>query len=794
MLKRKQFHEMIKLRRATIICIALWLIVFLAATSFGLSNIHAPTPDEAHDIQQARLFYLQPSTFLNDQISASVNKNPLISFVLNRPLHVIYVSISMLIANMGSVSAYAVGAFEVSMLVFATYVCAEAISGSTKIALLSALLIGLNPVVFQVGIGILTDVSVALYLVIGYGFYAESFTWSNEGKVSKINPKSLALSGFTFAIALLVKSQTFLFFFALLVASFLFILFKSRKTLANGYTAFKILTGLVVTYLAIDLYFVLGIYYIKTLPGISVISKFLVNSFFENIYELVRPSAYALASGVLPLSSITPAYVAERLYIAILSPNYLTFAVFFLFFAGIVTIFALEKSQIRNHAIFTTTLFASPIVISLLRPTWELARGVIFLYPFIVIIAAYGFFKVIPRKNSPYFLALCISFIAFVFLSEYLLQLNSNPIPGGILGSAITLPTFLLLLPSLPIVFWKVLPLSLPNRRSISKSFKSKWKSFAIVTSKSQVMALMSIVILCFSSIFLTGYYTTISYRHQVSPAYDMAANWLDSHVSQGDVVMSNNFFLDYFMKDSTFLKTSFQTLPGDFNTFKDLEKNVTYLVLFTQGVNPLQWETNIPYGYLYAFTSSVNPPNGMMTVYQYPEDFPVVHIYAHIVDKPNKLILSNDLKGVPYWTSYSLEPNSGQVGTTTLSANITVNDSASGSLKMTVNAGTFRYSGISHVFEVSQNLSDYNYLSFSWFGQGTNNTFYIEARAPDSDNRFVLSFSDGNTGWNQLYFPFSNFLAFGNASWCDIKQISIFTDGKPETWYINGVFINRFP
>jgi hypothetical protein len=631
----------IRLKRATIICLVLWLIVFLAATSFSLLNIHAPTPDEANDIQQARLFSLQPSTFFNDQMDASVNKNAIVSLVLNRQLHVIYVSLSMLVSNMGSISAYAAGAFEVSMLVLATYACAETIFGNSKIALVSALIMGLNPVVFQVGIGVLTDVSVALYLIIGFVFYSKSFKWGDTGQVTKIDLKLFTISLLTFSIALLIKTQTFLFFFTFLAVNFLFILFKSRKTLAHGFTVFKYLTGLITIYLSIDLYFVLGTYFFKTLPGISMISRFLVTSFFENLYQLIQPSAYALASSVLPLSSITSTYIAERLYLSIFSPNYLTFAIFFLFFAGIVTILAVEKGQIRNYSIFLITLFASPIAISLLRPTWELARGVIFLYPFIIMIAVYGLFKAIPRKNLLCYLTLCIGFTVFVFSSEYFLVLNYRLIPGGILSAYITLPTFLLFLPSLPIIIWKLLSFNqtqqkftIYNVRSKFESLKLKWKKIRVNRICSRIYFLMvpvSIIVICSSSLFLTDYYTSISFRHQVSPAYEKAAFWLDSHVLQGDSIMSNNFFLNYFVNDSTLLKVSFNTIPGELDAFKEVGKNVTYIVLFTQEVNPSMWETNIPFGYKYAFTASVNPPNNMTTVYQYPDYSPIVRIYAHI-------------------------------------------------------------------------------------------------------------------------------------------------------------------
>ena len=629
-LKRRELNKSISIKRETVICIVLWALIFLAATSFALSNIHAPTPDEAYDIRQGRLFYLQPATYFSNQFEAAANKNPLVSFVLSRPIHVISVSLTMMVANVESIAAYALGAFEVSMLVFGAYGCAESISGNKKIALASAFIIALNPVIFQVGVGVLTDVSVALYILVGYVFYAKSLVWNSEGKITQISGKSLLVSGFAFLIAFLVKCPVLIFFFALLIVHLLYTLYKSRDVYKKGFNIFKVITCCIVVYLSIDAYYVLGTYYVQTLPGIAILRKVLFNSFFENIYQLFNPSAYTLASGVVPLLNATPSYVVERLYIAFLSPNYFTFALYFLFFAGLLTIFVAQKAPVKSHASFTLLLFLIPLLISLLRPTYELARGVIFLYPFIITVAACGFFNDLPKRRIAYFLVLSGGFIMFVLATEHFLLLDFHAITGGILGTTISPPTLLLLLPSLLVVIWKSTPSFFTGKIEITKLYKSKLRSLGVAVKKLHVFSWIIVAVLLFSSIYLTEYYTTVSYRHQLSPAYEKAAIWLNSHASQGEVVMSNTFFLDYFLNDATFLGVNVTTLPADFKDFQSQEENISYLVLFNPQVKPSQWEADIPYGYQYAFSSSMNPPNGMITGYRYPENNPIVQIYVH--------------------------------------------------------------------------------------------------------------------------------------------------------------------
>lgn len=789
---KKRLGEIVKVKRSTVVCIALWAIIFLSVTAFALSNIHAPTPDEAFDIEQARFFYLDPGNFLKTQIEASPNKNPLVSFLFSRPLHVISVSLTMLVADIGSVAGYVAGAFEVSMLVFAVFSCAKNICGDTKIGLVSALFIGLNPVLFHVGVGILTDVSVLLYILVAYNFYLESFVGDDEEKVRNLNPKSIIISGFVFLCAFMVKIPTTIFFFTALLLQFLFLLFKNRESFPNGYRLSKILVAIVLVYLCIDFYYVLGTYYLPNLPGISFLRRFLFASFFETMYRLVNPFVYAAGTGVTTLLNVNPSYLTERLYLTILSPHYFTFGVYFLFFVGLLSSLAIKTRQVKNHVNLILLLFFTfPLLVSLIRPSYELSRSAVFIYPFIVIVAAYGLCNQIPRNRVKHFLVLSVAYVFFVFLSEYLFQVDFQMIPGGILGTSVSPPTLWLLLPSLLVVLWKGIPFLSIEVSDISLVFRSRWKSFQITIKKSQLMASLIILLLVFSSVYLTQYYMTTTYRHEVSPVYVMAANWLGSHVSSGDVVMSNTYFLDYFLNDTMFLKTDVRVLPENRSDFESLKENVTYLVLFTKQVKPLQWWADLPRGSLYAFEASMNPPAGMVTVYEYPENNPIVRISAHLKETPNRIVLADDQQTF-FWIPYSAVENGGIVGSSILSADNSVKKSGNDSLRIEIPNGTFRYSGISHVYESMENWSKYDYLSFYWFGGNTGNTFYIEVRSPDSKNRFVTSIIDDFNGWKQLFLSLDDFSKIGNPSWTEVKELLMFTDGKSGTWHIDYLILDK--
>ena len=113
--------------------------------------------------------------------------------------------------------------------------------------------------------------------------------------------------------------------------------------------------------------------------------------------------------------------------------------------------------------------------------------------------------------------------------------------------------------------------------------------------------------VLVFSSFYVTDYYLSASYRHQVSPAYQKVADWLEMHASAGDKIMSNTYFIDYYVSDCALLSLNFTGLPPEYPMFLEVKNEARYLVIFSTQVKPSYWQADLPYGYQYAFSPSMN-------------------------------------------------------------------------------------------------------------------------------------------------------------------------------------------
>jgi hypothetical protein len=112
---------------------------------------------------------------------------------------------------------------------------------------------------------------------------------------------------------------------------------------------------------------------------------------------------------------------------------------------------------------------------------------------------------------------------------------------------------------------------------------------------------------------------------------------------------------------------------------------------------------------------------------------------------------------------------------------------SGSTSYKYQAVSGTKAWVNIQHAYSVAQDWSEYESITFYWYGQGTCSTFTLEIEAPTYSDRFTKSFKDDFTGWKKIEFTYSSFSQVGLPDWSKVKKILFVKGGNPEnSWFID--------
>lgn len=119
---------------------------------------------------------------------------------------------------------------------------------------------------------------------------------------------------------------------------------------------------------------------------------------------------------------------------------------------------------------------------------------------------------------------------------------------------------------------------------------------------------------------------------------------------------------------------------------------------------------------------------------------------------------------GLNFIVVYLSVENGGVVESSILIVDNTIKKSGNDSLRIEISNGTFRYSGISHVYESMENWSECDYLSFRWFGGNTGNPSWTEVKE-------LLMFTEGKSGMHASMGEQSRKLVEDKLSWDNIAK-----------------------
>lgn len=89
------------------------------------------------------------------------------------------------------------------------------------------------------------------------------------------------------------------------------------------------------------------------------------------------------------------------------------------------------------------------------------------------------------------------------------------------------------------------------------------------------------------------------------------------------------------------------------------------------------------------------------------------------------------------------------------------------------ITQGKYSRFNLIHNYDVNQNWSNYDFMTFYWLGNASQILVNIVVGSSYSDF-FVSSISDSFTGWQKIIIPLTNFQKIGSAQWGNLSFISI--------------------
>jgi hypothetical protein len=94
-----------------------------------------------------------------------------------------------------------------------------------------------------------------------------------------------------------------------------------------------------------------------------------------------------------------------------------------------------------------------------------------------------------------------------------------------------------------------------------------------------------------------------------------------------------------------------------------------------------------------------------------------------------------------------------------------------------------------------AQDLSEYDYISFYWYGQNTGATIILCVYAT-YPNRYEITFVDNFVGWKYEVFPLSEFVAYGSPSLNRVNQLQFYcsTQYTSGTWHVDMIELRSGP
>lgn len=110
----------------------------------------------------------------------------------------------------------------------------------------------------------------------------------------------------------------------------------------------------------------------------------------------------------------------------------------------------------------------------------------------------------------------------------------------------------------------------------------------------------------------------------------------------------------------------------------------------------------------------------------------------------------------------------------TTISEETTIVKKGSSSTKILVGAGAKATSGITYTFAANQDWSQYDYITFWWYGVSSGDICRLRLPSPNWGNFWVYTFIDNFSGWQRFIIPMERFaIGAGAPDWSDIDLIN---------------------
>ena len=386
-------------------------------------------------------------------------------------------------------------------------------------------------------------------------------------------------------------------------------------SIKKKWIALGTLIGLPSVYLTID--FIYN-YYTYVSPD-STIHKLLLPilpvSFLERFFTLFHTSAAFPVS----ISSISVLSLAQGMYLAILSPYLLTYAIIFLFFGGVISSIRRESRIKRfNLAMMMLILVVGGFLSSLLLESGEIPRADIFLYPYIICLAALGVYNVLKGRVIIW-LALCLVILGIIYYLETTMlnhggiPLSAVPAPDQTTSSLFSINLVL----GLGILVWKAIQGSLlgEHRPRIQRVMGTAGDR-RLGTSVIVVLGLIAIVSI-----------SQVSVLAQTSPylsesSFNPLQGWLNTNIKSGDTILTNGNRTLLALANDSLLQLVHQdrvkvlTVPSAQGNWSLLAPN-QYLVVFKIAQYTLTDSYNSKYYVPVEQVSTLVVSSGYVDVYQ---------------------------------------------------------------------------------------------------------------------------------------------------------------------------------
>jgi 4-amino-4-deoxy-L-arabinose transferase-like glycosyltransferase len=598
----------LRFSRAELAAVLLSAGAFAAISAVVLNLPYTPAPDELHYMFDARSLNLFSSYVPYSLMSHASSVN----FVDSRPLWSTTISSFLAVSSTSAFSSRVIELFFLSMTMLAVFMLST-ILASERAGLVAACLALATPVLVLFGSTVLLDLAFAAFSFLGFCFFIRSVR-TESGERWGISATPLAFVALSFLFAYLTKPGDLTVFVAVYIG-LCYAVWRSR--FRRRRLTLAAMAGLPSAYLAADLVYNFSAHVFQSSGIHNALSSVLPYSFFGRFFSLDQAT-----SAFQSISSVSPLSLAQGMYVALLSPYLITYAIVFLFLAGVVLSWRKGQGIVRfNLTLVLSILLFSGFISALLLYPSEIPRDGLFVYPFMVCLAAIGLYNSLKGRAGVWVAACALILAAVSDLESTLLNSHGIPVgnldPNQLSSSVLTVGLGL----GLGLVAWKALQGSRIGRRIEASPRLSRPFRYA------PAVAVGLILIVSLSQAAMLAQASPVLSQSSFSPFQ----RWLNTGVSAGSVIITNgNLTLMSLANDSllqlihtggvkilTFPATGAELNPTEYNS--SLFSSYQYLVVFKNSE--------------YTFTDSYYARNFSLVAQSVPQvvSSPLVDVYEGI-------------------------------------------------------------------------------------------------------------------------------------------------------------------